>query len=161
MLACHLNSDEDLPLSTTYQLPQPIHLLRSSHGWQRRRWSQISRPVEQFRVSGREQVESRLASYHNHGVEELLHKDGMPWYTTLDLKLIARVLLLQLGNLCRGESILNIGVESCCYIGRSEKEGVPVEGTGHSCCRWFYLMTMDTQRVLCKIFPIEYGGRRV
>lgn len=70
-------------------------------------------------------------AHDNHSIEKLLEEYGVPWNGALNFKLIERVFLLQLRNLCRSQSILNVGVKSSCHVCRCQKEWMLVEVAGH------------------------------
>lgn len=70
-------------------------------------------------------------TYQYHGIKELFDEYGIPRYGTFDIELVGWALLLQLSNLGRSETILNVSVECGCHLCRGQKERVFVKRAGH------------------------------
>lgn len=80
-----------------------------------------------------------LGTYQDHGIEELLDENRIPGDCSPDIKLIARVFLLQLRNLRRIQPFVDICLEGRSHVIWSEEERVSVKLAGHNVV---HLMTM-------------------
>lgn len=84
-------------------------------------------------------VSTRLNSrmeltYKNHGIEDLLRQDAIPRNRAADIELILGIRLRELGDLLRGEALVDIGVEGLGRLVGGEEERV-FGKLSH--CRWW------------------------
>lgn len=64
------------------------------------------------------------ATYNDHGIEQLLGQNTVPWYCTAHVELILGISLLSFSHLLAGKALVDAGVESLRRLLNCEEERV-------------------------------------